>query len=89
MNYSCINHTWLVHDTKVNQQLSEVDRKLRELNAFSMLTPDVDFFIRVHITKEATQSSKIERTQITTREAFQSEEQINPEKRDEWKEIQN
>ena len=84
-----INHVWLVNDTKVNQLLSEADRKLGELNAFSMLILDVDFFIRMHITKEATQSSKIEGTQTTIEEAFKNEEQINPEKRDDWKEVQN
>ncbi len=84
-----INHAWLVNDSKVSQLLSEADRKLGELNAFSILIPDVDFFIRMHITKEATQSSKIEGTQTTIEEAFQSEEQINPEKRDDWKEVHN
>ncbi|MBI2270409.1 MAG: Fic family protein [Bacteroidetes bacterium] len=84
-----INHSWLVSDAKVSQLLSEADRKLGELNAFSMLIPDVNFFIRMHITKEATQSSKIEGTQTTIEEAFQSEEQIKPEKRDDWKEVHN
>ena len=55
-----INHAWVINDAKVSQLLSEADRKLGELNAFSMLIPDVDFFIRMHIIKEATQSSKIE-----------------------------
>ncbi|MBS1655738.1 MAG: Fic family protein, partial [Bacteroidetes bacterium] len=48
-----INHEWLVDSAAINNLLSEADRKLGELNAFSMLIPDVDFFIKMHITKEA------------------------------------
>lgn len=54
---SPVNHGWLVNDAKISKLQSDADRKLGELNAFSMLIPDVDFFIKMHITKEATQSS--------------------------------
>ena len=84
-----INHEWVINDAKVNHLLSEADRKLGELNAFSVLIPDVDFFIKMHITKEATKSSRIEGTQTSMEEALQDAEHIDPEKRDDWQEVHN
>jgi len=84
-----VNHDWLVSDATVNRLLNDATRKLGELNAFSTLIPDVDFFIRMHITKEATKSSRIEGTQTSMEEAIQSAEYISPEKRDDWQEVQN
>ncbi|MFQ5330441.1 MAG: Fic/DOC family N-terminal domain-containing protein, partial [Thermodesulfobacteriota bacterium] len=59
---STINHAWEISDSEVQTLLSDADRALGELNAFSQLIPDVDFFIQMHIAKEATQSSRIEGT---------------------------
>ena len=46
-----INHAWTFSDGEIQQLLSDADRALGELNAFSQLIPDVDFFIRMHIAK--------------------------------------
>jgi Fic family protein len=84
-----VNHEWLITDAKINKLLSDTDRKLGELNAFSMLIPNVGYFIKMHIAKEATKSSRIEGTQTSIEEALQNEEYINPEKIDDWKEVHN
>lgn len=84
-----INLPWIVTNAAIISKLGEADRYLGKLDAFSELIPDIDFFIKMHVTKEATVSSKIEGTQTSFEEALIKEEDINPEKRDDWKEVHN
>lgn len=84
-----INEEWHLDNDAVALLLSQADQKLGELNAFSQLIPDVDFFIKMHVLKEGTKSSRIEGTQTNFDEAIQKEEFIQPEKRDDWQEVQN
>ncbi len=84
-----VRQAWIFSDPALLALLSEADRAIGELNAFAQLIPDVDFFIRMHVAKEATQSSKIEGTQTNIEEAFYEERDIVPEQRDDWQEVQN
>ncbi|MGD9897894.1 MAG: Fic family protein [Calditrichaceae bacterium] len=84
-----VNREWILSDPSLNTLLGEANLKLGELNAFSQLIPDVDFFIMMHVVKEATKSSRIEGTHTTFEEAFIEEENVLPERRDDWREVQN
>ena len=84
-----INHEWIWDDGEINVKLEKANKLLGELNAFAYIVPDVDLFISMHIKKEATQSSKIEGTKTELDEALLPIEDISPEKRDDWQEVQN
>ena len=76
-------------DCDLNMALEKASGLLGELNAYSNLIPDVDFFINMHIFKESVESSRIEGTTTELDEVFIEEEHIALNKKDEWREVKN
>jgi Fic family protein len=84
-----INRAWVVDDMGLLQLLGQADRELGRLDMYSEYIPNIDLFIRMHVLKEATQSSKIEGTQTNMEEALLDKEDVALDKRDDWEEVQN
>ena len=84
-----ICHEWVIADPELTELLGRADRALGELNAYAQLIPDIEFFIGMHVVKEATQSSRIEGTQTNIEDAFKDADDLDSEARDDWAEVQN
>jgi Fic family protein len=84
-----INHSFVWTDESVNELLEKASLKLGELNSFSRFVPDLDMFTKMHVVKEAVTSSRIEGTRTNIEEAIVDEKEVNPEKRDDWHEVNN
>jgi Fic family protein len=84
-----VNHDWQWENPQINVLLESANRALGELNAYSLIVPDIDLFIEMHVVKEAQTSSRIEGTNTGIDEALLSEAQIKPERRDDWREVRN
>lgn len=86
---SKINYNWGWESTKIDALLAEANRQIGELNAYSLLLPNVDLYIKMHVKIEANKSSKIEGTKTSIEEDLLDFQDVNPEKRDDWEEVQN
>lgn len=84
-----INRAWRIDEPRVWEALSRADRQLGRLDMFSEYVPNLELFVRMHVTKEATESSRIEDTQTEMEEALLPEEEIREERRDDWREVNN
>lgn len=84
-----INTQWSWNNTEINALLERAAIRLGELNSYARLVPNIDLFIQLHVTKEAVISSRIEGTRTNMDEALLSEEEIAPERRNDWKEVNN
>ena len=86
---SLINKTFSWDNPQINSLLERASFKLGELSSFATLIPDTDMFIIMLVYKEAVVSSKIEGTQTNMEDALTDKTELDPEKRDDWQEVNN
>jgi Fic family protein len=82
-----INQMYTWRSPVINVLLEKATLQLGTINSFSRFVPDIALFIRMHIVKEATESSRIEGTETNMEEVLVKWNDINPERRDDWKEV--
>jgi len=84
-----INTVYTWDNPELTRLAEQAALVIGQLDAYSDLVPNIDHFIRMYVTKEATVSSSIEGTQTNMEEALLDEKDINPEQRDDWREVNN
>ena len=85
-----INKDFLWKNTKINILLEKANLELWKLESFSKFIPDINFFISMHISKEAIQSSKIEWTKTEFDDLFAKDTSYKTlEERNDLIEVQN
>ena len=86
---SKIDEDWSWNDSELNKLVSDANLQLGKLDGYAQQIPNVDLYIKMHVKVEANKSSRIEGTRTTLDEDLLSKDDIDPEKRDDWQEVQN
>ncbi len=84
-----INRAYRLDDPKLQGLVEQANLKLGALGAFGELVPNIQHFIRLHVVKEATVSSKIEGTNTNIQEVFMDARAVDPERRNDRREVNN
>ena len=86
---SFINERFTWDNPQIDVLLEQAVCLLGALNAYAELIPDIDVFIQMKVVKEARDSNLIEGTKTELDDVLLPQEEIKPEKRDDWDEVQN
>ena len=84
-----INHEWQWSNVQLNALLEKASIAIGRLKELSRLAPNPDMYIHLLVQKEAVVSSRIEGIKTRMDEALMKAEDIDPERRDDWQEVQN
>ncbi len=84
-----INSAWSWSDRELTRLVEKSAIAMGQLDAYAHQIPNIDHFIRMYVVKEATVSSRIEGTQTNMEEALLRETDIQPERRNDWFEVNN
>lgn len=84
-----INRRWKISNPELLEFLGIADRQLGRLDMFSEYVPNIELFIRMHVTKEAVDSSKIEGTRTRIEDVYIDNSNLKPEQRIDKQEVQN
>lgn len=84
-----INGYWGWDDRELTKLAEKAAIAVGQLDAYAHQIPNMDHFIRMYVVKEATVSSRIEGTQTNMEEAILEVAHIQPERRDDWLEVNN
>lgn len=84
-----IDRAYRLDDPTIQGLVEKATLKLGALDAFGELVPNIHHFIRLHVVKEATVSSKIEGTHTNIQEVLMDERSVDPERRDDRREVIN
>lgn len=84
-----VNHDWTWESRDLTVAFERAVKALAALDACSQFVPDVNLFIRMHVMREASASSRIEGTRTELEEAVLPETAVAHERRDDWREVNN
>lgn len=84
-----IDRAYRIDSPVIQELVDRANLKLGALGAFGELVPNIQHFIRLHVVKEATVSSKIEGTNTNIQEVLMDERAVDPERRDDRREVNN
>lgn len=85
-----INKEFSWKDPQIDTLLEQARGWVGELNAYSKLVPNVEYFIQSHVAKEAEQSSRIEGTKTTLEELYLDKDDLaDSEKVNDQEEVKN